>query len=183
MTAAEAGFVSQAASYGQRKGIALAMRREFGVAADMLTRAGITRLRLSKKLDTGQSQRPSAVAIWAFDKSGSTSGEANSHTRSDRSTRAGSGPLRPDGPPPRTKLAGHCTLGRVAAHLSEGLFRLISMSSAGARRRAGGSCHRGLPYLFPYSEARVPVINLRCCCCGPLSCCRHCENRLRRKGS
>ena len=43
MTAVESGFVTHAAAYGQRKGIAYATWREFGVAADMLIRAGITR--------------------------------------------------------------------------------------------------------------------------------------------
>ncbi len=43
MTAVEAGFIAHAASYGQRKGIVYATWREFGVAADMLTRAAITR--------------------------------------------------------------------------------------------------------------------------------------------
>ena len=43
MSAVEQGFVTHAASYGQRKGIAYATWREFGVAADMLAKAGITR--------------------------------------------------------------------------------------------------------------------------------------------
>ncbi|WP_419933193.1 hypothetical protein [Candidatus Poriferisodalis sp.] len=43
MTAVEAGFVEHAASYGARKGIAYTTWREFGVAADVLNRAGITR--------------------------------------------------------------------------------------------------------------------------------------------
>ncbi len=43
MTAVEYGFVTHAASYGQRKGIQYATWREFGVSADVLRRAGITR--------------------------------------------------------------------------------------------------------------------------------------------
>lgn len=43
MTAAEAGFIEHASSYGARKGIAYATWREFGVSAEMLNRAGITR--------------------------------------------------------------------------------------------------------------------------------------------
>ena len=43
MTAVEAGFVAHAADYGARKGIAYATWREFGVAADVLAKAGITR--------------------------------------------------------------------------------------------------------------------------------------------
>ena len=45
MTAAENGFVAHAASYGQRKGIAYATWREFGVPAELLSRAEITRSR------------------------------------------------------------------------------------------------------------------------------------------
>ena len=41
--AVEAGFVAHAATYGARKGIAYATWREFGVAAELLARAGITR--------------------------------------------------------------------------------------------------------------------------------------------
>lgn len=43
MSAVEAGFIAHAANYGQRKGIAYATWREFGVPADVLGRAGITR--------------------------------------------------------------------------------------------------------------------------------------------
>lgn len=43
MAAVEEGFVTHAANYGQRKGIQYATWREFGVPADMLVRAGITR--------------------------------------------------------------------------------------------------------------------------------------------
>ena len=43
MTAVEAGFVTHAATYGNRKGIAYATWREFGVSAELLGRAGITR--------------------------------------------------------------------------------------------------------------------------------------------
>ena len=43
MTAVENGFVTHAANYGARKGIAYATWREFGVSADLLARAGITR--------------------------------------------------------------------------------------------------------------------------------------------
>lgn len=43
VTAVEAGFVEHAASYGARKGIAYATWREFGVPADVLSKAGITR--------------------------------------------------------------------------------------------------------------------------------------------
>ncbi|WP_419922764.1 hypothetical protein [Candidatus Poriferisodalis sp.] len=43
MKAVEAGFIAHAANYGNRKGIQYATWREFGVAVDMLARAGITR--------------------------------------------------------------------------------------------------------------------------------------------
>ena len=43
MGAVEAGFITQAASYGNRKGIAYATWREIGVSAELLARAGITR--------------------------------------------------------------------------------------------------------------------------------------------
>lgn len=43
MSSVEAGFVAHAASYGNRKGIAYATWREFGVPADVLNKAGITR--------------------------------------------------------------------------------------------------------------------------------------------
>lgn len=43
MTAVENGFVSHAANYGSRKGISYPTWREFGVPADLLGRAGITR--------------------------------------------------------------------------------------------------------------------------------------------
>ncbi|WP_419932290.1 hypothetical protein [Candidatus Poriferisodalis sp.] len=43
MSSAEAGFVAHAASYGARKGIQCATWREFGVPADVLVKAGITR--------------------------------------------------------------------------------------------------------------------------------------------
>ena len=43
MSAVEAGFIAHAASYGARKGISYATWREFGVAAELLARAGITR--------------------------------------------------------------------------------------------------------------------------------------------
>ncbi len=43
MAAVEEGFVTHAANYGHRKGIQYATWREFGVPADMLARAGITR--------------------------------------------------------------------------------------------------------------------------------------------
>ena len=43
MTAVEAGFITHAATYGNRKGIAYATWREFGVPAELLGRAGITR--------------------------------------------------------------------------------------------------------------------------------------------
>ena len=43
MTAVENGFVSHAANYGARKGISYATWREFGVPAELLGRAGITR--------------------------------------------------------------------------------------------------------------------------------------------
>ncbi len=43
MASAEAGFVTHAAGYGQRKGIQYATWREFGVPADVLARAGIVR--------------------------------------------------------------------------------------------------------------------------------------------
>ena len=43
MSIVEAGFVAHAATYGARKGIAYATWREFGVAAELLARAGITR--------------------------------------------------------------------------------------------------------------------------------------------
>ena len=43
MTAVENGFVTHAAAYGQRKGISYATWREFGVPAELLGRAGITR--------------------------------------------------------------------------------------------------------------------------------------------
>ena len=43
MASVEEGFVAHAANYGQRKGIQYATWREFGVPADMLARAGITR--------------------------------------------------------------------------------------------------------------------------------------------
>lgn len=42
-TAVEAGFVAHAAAYGTRKGIAYTTWREFGVPADVLNKAGITR--------------------------------------------------------------------------------------------------------------------------------------------
>ena len=43
MTAVENGFVTHAANYGARKGISYATWREFGVPAELLGRAGITR--------------------------------------------------------------------------------------------------------------------------------------------
>ena len=43
MGSVEAGFVTHAASYTARKGIAYATWREFGVAADVLGKAGIIR--------------------------------------------------------------------------------------------------------------------------------------------
>lgn len=43
MASVEEGFVAHASNYGQRKGIQYATWREFGVPADMLARAGITR--------------------------------------------------------------------------------------------------------------------------------------------
>ena len=43
MTAVEAGFITHAATYGTRKGIVYATWREFGVPAELLGRAGITR--------------------------------------------------------------------------------------------------------------------------------------------
>ncbi len=43
MGAVESGFVTHAANYGNRKGIAYATWREFGVPAELLTRAGIMR--------------------------------------------------------------------------------------------------------------------------------------------
>ena len=43
MASVEEGFVTHAANYGHRKGIQYATWREFGVPADMLARAGITR--------------------------------------------------------------------------------------------------------------------------------------------
>lgn len=43
MSAVENGFIAHAANYGARKGIAYATWREFGVPAELLTRAGITR--------------------------------------------------------------------------------------------------------------------------------------------
>lgn len=43
MTAVENGFIAHAASYGQRKGISYATWREFGVSAELLGRAGISR--------------------------------------------------------------------------------------------------------------------------------------------
>ena len=43
MASVEEGFVAHAANYGGRKGIQYATWREFGVPADMLARAGITR--------------------------------------------------------------------------------------------------------------------------------------------
>lgn len=41
MATVESGFVAYAASYGSRKGISYATWREFGVSAELLTRAGI----------------------------------------------------------------------------------------------------------------------------------------------
>jgi len=43
ISSAEAGFVTHAATYGARKGIAYATWREFGVPAEVLNKAGITR--------------------------------------------------------------------------------------------------------------------------------------------
>lgn len=43
MSAVEQGFIAHAANYGARRGVAYATWREFGVPADLLTRAGITR--------------------------------------------------------------------------------------------------------------------------------------------
>ena len=43
MTGVEAGFVTHAANYGTRKGITYATWREFGVQAELLSRAGISR--------------------------------------------------------------------------------------------------------------------------------------------
>ena len=43
MTAVENGFSTHAATYGARKGIAYATWREFGVPAELLGRAGISR--------------------------------------------------------------------------------------------------------------------------------------------
>ncbi len=43
MATAEQGFIIHAAGYGQRKGIVYATWREFGVSAEMLARAGITK--------------------------------------------------------------------------------------------------------------------------------------------
>ena len=43
MSSVEAGFVTHAANYGARKGIAYATWREAGVSAELLGRAGITR--------------------------------------------------------------------------------------------------------------------------------------------
>ena len=43
MTAVEQGFITHAANYGNRRGIAYATWREAGVPADLLARAGITR--------------------------------------------------------------------------------------------------------------------------------------------
>lgn len=43
MSAVESGFIEHAAGYGARKGIAYATWREFGVPADVLNKAGITR--------------------------------------------------------------------------------------------------------------------------------------------
>lgn len=43
MAAVESGFVAHAASYGTRKGIVYATWREFGVPAEVLNKAGITR--------------------------------------------------------------------------------------------------------------------------------------------
>ena len=43
MSSVEQGFITHAASYGQRKGIQYATWREAGVSADLLARAGITR--------------------------------------------------------------------------------------------------------------------------------------------
>ncbi|MEX0663974.1 MAG: hypothetical protein WD598_04290 [Acidimicrobiia bacterium] len=43
VTALEAGFVQVANGYAQRKGIAYATWRDFGVSADVLKKAGITR--------------------------------------------------------------------------------------------------------------------------------------------
>ena len=43
MTAVEDGFITHAANFGKRKGIAYATWREAGVPADLLARAGITR--------------------------------------------------------------------------------------------------------------------------------------------
>lgn len=43
MTSVEAGFVTHAASYGQRKGITYATWREAGVPAELLGKAGISR--------------------------------------------------------------------------------------------------------------------------------------------
>lgn len=43
LEAVEQGFITHAASYGQRKGIRYATWREAGVPAELLARAGITR--------------------------------------------------------------------------------------------------------------------------------------------
>lgn len=43
LTTVENGFVAHAASYAQRKGIQYATWREYGVSAELLARAGITR--------------------------------------------------------------------------------------------------------------------------------------------
>ena len=43
MTAVENGFITHAANYGARKGIAYATWREIGVSAELLDRAGIIR--------------------------------------------------------------------------------------------------------------------------------------------
>ena len=43
MTAVENGFITHAAGYGSRKGIAYVTWREFGVPADVLARSGIAR--------------------------------------------------------------------------------------------------------------------------------------------
>ena len=43
MSTVEAGFIEHAASYGARKGIEYATWREYGVPAELLTRAGISR--------------------------------------------------------------------------------------------------------------------------------------------
>ncbi len=43
LTAVEEAFVEAAAGYAERKGISYAARREFGVPAELLSRAGISR--------------------------------------------------------------------------------------------------------------------------------------------